>query len=294
MNEQQEVLTKDDHNVKPYRLFGHPKMSLVNNILLYIVFHLKFRATQFQTCLTTMKSLKTRKLLSRFRNNANILGFLLQRMEIQLWKMQSVQNIHEYKCRLPRNCNIFAEWGITETFTTQNNDVDKKLVISNNLKKADDDIAISVISSTGTIQYYSENILDGTSKFLNLSTFTKQLNELSESVNIILFYWSGGYSVKFDDGKGIKLARLLMKEQIQLLKRGNVSPDILLITPDYRLAPEYPFPAAIIDGLSVVNFLLENIPKHTPINLCGVSAGGHLAAVSLLETHRKFPGRIRR
>ena len=73
---------------------------------------------------------------------------------------------------------------------------------------------------------------------------------------------------------------------------GN--PNITLITTDYRLAPENPFPASIIDSLSVLDFVLENVSDDAPIHLCGQSAGGNLAAVTLFEAHRKYPGRIQR
>ena len=69
---------------------------------------------------------------------------------------------------------------------------------------------------------------------------------------------------------------------------------IIHICPNYGLAPENPFPSSVIDALSAIDFLIENVPKDVPIHVSGISAGGNLAAVIALEAHRKFPGRIKR
>jgi acetyl esterase/lipase len=65
------------------------------------------------------------------------------------------------------------------------------------------------------------------------------------------------------------------------------------VSVEYSLAPEYPFPAAIIDALSVVEFLLDGNPSRK-IHIGGVSAGGYLALVAGFEAFRKYPGRISR
>ncbi|MDJ0591752.1 MAG: alpha/beta hydrolase [Pleurocapsa sp. MO_226.B13] len=66
---------------------------------------------------------------------------------------------------------------------------------------------------------------------------------------------------------------------------------VLLI--DYRLAPEYPFPAALEDGLAVYRWLIEQ-RQFNPhqIALAGDSAGGNLALgmmLSLKNSDRQLP-----
>jgi monoterpene epsilon-lactone hydrolase len=54
-------------------------------------------------------------------------------------------------------------------------------------------------------------------------------------------------------------------------------------SPDYRLAPEHPFPAAIHDGLSAYRTLLEAGEDPSMIALTGDSAGGGLTVTTLLN-----------
>jgi epsilon-lactone hydrolase len=54
-----------------------------------------------------------------------------------------------------------------------------------------------------------------------------------------------------------------------------------VVTVDYRLAPEHPYPAAPQDALSAYRGLLD-VGDPGPIVVGGESAGGHLALVTLL------------
>jgi epsilon-lactone hydrolase len=63
---------------------------------------------------------------------------------------------------------------------------------------------------------------------------------------------------------------------------------VTVICPAYRLAPEHPFPAALIDGMTVINALGE--AENLPLFLSGDSAGGGLAAgLAVLATSRERP-----
>lgn len=54
------------------------------------------------------------------------------------------------------------------------------------------------------------------------------------------------------------------------------------LIPQYRLAPEYPFPAALEDAVTAYRWLLDNGISPTKIVLCGDSSGGGLAVALLL------------
>ncbi|MEW6777663.1 MAG: alpha/beta hydrolase [Bdellovibrionota bacterium] len=59
------------------------------------------------------------------------------------------------------------------------------------------------------------------------------------------------------------------------------------LVPDYRLAPEHPFPAAIEDAVAAYEFLLEQGTDPRRIVIAGDSAGGGLTLATLLALRDK-------
>ncbi|MDD3266386.1 MAG: alpha/beta hydrolase [Burkholderiales bacterium] len=89
--------------------------------------------------------------------------------------------------------------------------------------------------------------------------------------SIILFLHGGGFvfgSLKSHGGMAAELARETKCNTLQL---------------DYRLAPEYPYPAALEDSISAYKWLLSQNNIYENIILVGDSAGGGLVLSTLLK-----------
>jgi len=56
-----------------------------------------------------------------------------------------------------------------------------------------------------------------------------------------------------------------------------------VLLPDYRLAPEHPFPAGVDDCFAVYRWMIEQGYRQRPLALAGDSAGGSLSLVTLMR-----------
>ncbi|MCQ2586064.1 MAG: alpha/beta hydrolase [Treponema sp.] len=81
----------------------------------------------------------------------------------------------------------------------------------------------------------------------------------------------------------------------QAVKLSKISNDASVINIDYRIAPEYVFPAALEDGLKAWDWILDNGWKPSDITLIGDSAGGNLVlslCLKLRDEGRELPEKI--
>ncbi len=88
----------------------------------------------------------------------------------------------------------------------------------------------------------------------------------------IVLYFHGGVYVLGDAFQAADLA-----SQVGARTRAKV------ISVDYRLAPEHPYPAAVDDALAAYQALLEGGTAPADIALAGESAGGALAVATLVN-----------
>jgi acetyl esterase/lipase len=56
-----------------------------------------------------------------------------------------------------------------------------------------------------------------------------------------------------------------------------------VLLPDYRLAPEHPFPAGVDDSYAVYRWMLDQGYRQRPLALAGDSAGGSLSLVTMMR-----------
>jgi monoterpene epsilon-lactone hydrolase len=88
----------------------------------------------------------------------------------------------------------------------------------------------------------------------------------------VVLYFHGGVYVMGDAALAADLAS-------QVGRRT----DAKVISVDYRLAPEHPYPAAVDDALATYEALLDNGNAPSDIVLAGESAGGGLAVATLVN-----------
>jgi acetyl esterase/lipase len=100
---------------------------------------------------------------------------------------------------------------------------------------------------------------------------------------VILHLHGGGYVLG-----GIESSQAMCILMAQILK-------MKVALPEYRLAPEHPFPAAVEDAVKVYRWLLTQGYEAKNIILSGDSAGGGLslaAAMSLRDAGMSLPGAV--
>jgi monoterpene epsilon-lactone hydrolase len=68
----------------------------------------------------------------------------------------------------------------------------------------------------------------------------------------------------------------------ELIGRLSLATGMWVLAPDYRLAPEHPFPAALDDALATYRWLLSTGTKPGSVVIAGDSAGGGLALATLV------------
>jgi acetyl esterase/lipase len=103
-----------------------------------------------------------------------------------------------------------------------------------------------------------------------------------QAKSVVLYFHGGGYI--FGSPKTHRQALIAMSRAF----------DAPAYAPDYRLAPEHPFPAAVEDAERTYLWLLSKYPK-TPIVLAGDSAGAGLAvatAIGIRDAGIKMPSAI--
>ncbi|MBY6018920.1 alpha/beta hydrolase [Ferrimonas balearica] len=97
----------------------------------------------------------------------------------------------------------------------------------------------------------------------------------SVSEKVILYFHGGGFCLRSPGVHGALLGRLAEATNA----RG------LMV--DYRLAPEFPYPAAVNDCLSVYQTLLEQGMVPGQLILAGDSAGGNLVLTTMMQAREQ-------
>ena len=92
----------------------------------------------------------------------------------------------------------------------------------------------------------------------------------AEDAPVVLYFHGGGYLI------GSSVSHRHLTSRLALASNSRV------LSVDYALAPEQPFPAAVNDGLKAYRWLLDNGHAPERIAMGGDSAGGGLTVATLL------------
>lgn len=93
----------------------------------------------------------------------------------------------------------------------------------------------------------------------------------AEEEKTLLFFHGGGFTIGSAE------------DHADLCLRLSQSAGVRVLSINYRLAPERPFPAAVLDCAAAYDFLLSAGAAPENIALAGISAGGTLALAVLLK-----------
>lgn len=93
----------------------------------------------------------------------------------------------------------------------------------------------------------------------------------ADPARVLLYLHGGGYAVG-----SINDYKMICGQMADVLKTN-------LLIPEYRLAPEHPFPAAVEDAKAVYRWLLEQGFQPANIIIAGDSAGGGLSLAAVLS-----------
>ena len=106
----------------------------------------------------------------------------------------------------------------------------------------------------------------------------------SKATSAILYLHGGGY-----------VGKLKNRHRLMAMKYCESTEDVMVLMPDYRTAPEHPYPEALVDAVDAFDWLIRQGFKEENIIIAGDSAGGGLAlAVCLYLKHyrRNLPKAI--
>lgn len=131
------------------------------------------------------------------------------------------------------------------------------------------------------VKMHVRTIAGGDSQDMNIKIY-EPVNRINEPIPALLFIHGGGYVTGSPDGSD-SICQVFVEEA-----------NCLVVSVDYRLAPEHPYPAPIEDCYSALVWMSEAAEEFNfDINrlaVAGQSAGGGLtAALSLLARDRKGP-----
>ena len=263
---------------KPYSIWFHPYltwMDLIISFLLWLV--LPF----YKVAKHNPNSDEGRKVNEQPRKSLNKLVDAGFPKKCRQWS-KTAGGLAQSTWKVPRHPSILQEWGIIDK-----RDATMKQVVASS-SNDNEFIDVHVWCPSFLVLKDGEGREENECGCIEVDSI--DLKAIPQDVPIVLWFHGGGLTM------GSPRTGLTEKVNPLLTKQKQVSeslPPVIIASVNYRLAPEHPLPAASIDALSVVDFLLQN-NKERKIHVSGESAGAYLTTMIAFAAHRQYPGRIQR
>jgi len=253
---------------KPYTWYDHPHMALVDGVHSFIARRIaplhklaKYPAVKDNAA--------AKQLNQGFRQRLKQASISNGGAAILKWGALFQCPILQYEYSVPRKA-ILQEWGLYN-------------VCLKDRSPTTHDIKVYIRLPACLLSSYQHDPSKKPNEFGCIDVAELDLKTLPIETPLVIHFHGGGMTIgAHSDGVGLRLVHKMSK---------RTSKPIIHAAVTYSQAPEYTFPVAIEETLTVLSHFLEHLPDRR-IHTSGISAGGNLAAVATMEMHRRYPGRI--
>lgn len=268
-----------DEVPQPYSVWKNPSVgwsdAVLSSLLPYFM-----DLSVLNNATLDLHSPKAASLLSKLRKKVHDVSYGFAG-KAAIGKWAGGGKLAEYSGQIPFQKNILQHWGVItdkESLPDSIYERDSVTVLvrfPSTLLSAEERASARVLDYSGCLEV----------KELDLATFAPKTP--------FLIQFHGGGQIMGSAHKEVLIAETaeLVSTCAAEDKDCLSPPEIVTISVDYGLAPEHLFPVAIMDVLSVIEYLLKANPNRN-LHLSGESAGANLSLVAGLECFRKYPGRI--
>ena len=280
------VLKTQPEIPKPYGLLFHPNLTLFEKILSKAIdFLMGFNGlseTEIGSKESEIALSKIRTAIRDSEHGRRGRSFLQEWSKVSSSESSSPCVLAESSGCIPFRKNILQEWKI----------VDEHTVLPDAIATASDREGVKVLvrfpSSLLPAQLREKGSVLEYSGCLEVDFDSVNWKHFAPNVPIMIQFHGGALTV------GGPHDSLLIQETTRLVQNAPTSlpSDLITISVDYGLAPEYPFPLGIMDALSVIDYFLNDNDVRKSVHVSGMSAGANICLVAGLEGFRRFPGRI--
>lgn len=266
-------------DVVPYKWWWHPHKSFTDIVVGYMLSWL----VPFQTISATepRPSPESVTTSQTCRASFNQWGVPVFRQEVQAWAKQQASPIAQVLWEVPRRSNLLHEWNVVtekeepSAFGPGQQSMPTGALVANLY------FPTSILGSEARTKWILPDAADNEygAKPLPTECALPILQQLPPDVPLVVFMHGGGLNVGTAQDPTIL-------ELVRIVSSGHNDRPAVVVSVEYSLVPEHPFPAAVVECLTVVLYLLDQLPPDRRIHVAGLSAGAHLAISTTLELLR--------